>query len=205
MCRTLSILLLCCSSLPAWAFDPWCGPRGESAYSFEWVSRDQAEPNVGSVRIKDAAGKLVQVLDNVTNYYWESSESLGIRRDFNNDGCPDLVVTSEVAKIGNESVEAFLYERKTKRFKRSQALSNVPAPNVDPRDKRCVTGGWKSGADSAYSSRHCWRKGKLVLVSEYKVAPRYEGDSESFCYEHVETTYHGGKKRTRTKCTKTFD
>ncbi|QNA89951.1 hypothetical protein G4G28_18240 [Massilia sp. Dwa41.01b] len=209
MWKTLSIVLLCCSSLPAWAFDPWCSPRGKQAYRFEWVVKGKAEDLdgsfVGEVRIRNASGKLVQVLGNVSNYYGEDSEWLPGARDYNNDGCPDLVMTSQVAGIGNASVEAYLYNPRRRRFELNEALSNIGGLDVDPRDKNCVTGGWKSGADSVYASRHCWKKGKLVLVSEYKISPRYKEGSESFCYEHIETTYRGGRKRTRTKCTKTFE
>jgi len=207
MRRIAWIALLCCWSCGAWAADPWCGARGKSGYTFEWVAQDAAEAAeaaVGSIRIRNASGTPVQVLDKVRNHYQDSA-SLRTREDFNNDGCPDLVVTSDMAAIGNESVEAFLYDRKTKRFVRSDALSQVPGPNVDPQDRNCVTGGWKGGAEDVYSVRHCWKKGKLVLVSEYDISPRYDKQARFQCYLHTETSYRKGKKHTRTKCTKTFD
>lgn len=67
-----------------------------------------------------------------------------------------------------------------------------------------MTGYWKGGAEDMHSERHCWSKGKLVLKSEYEVSPLYNGEGEFQCYQHVETAYRGGKKHTRTSCTKEF-
>lgn len=129
----LSLAILCCWTLSAWAADPWCSPRGTAAYTFEWLPKDKAEPSVGSVRVKDASGKIVQVLGNLENFHG-SSESLGAGRDFNNDSCPDLLVTHSVAAIGNESVQAFLYNSKAKRFELSEALSDIGGLDLDPEE-----------------------------------------------------------------------
>lgn len=58
-----SLTLLCCCAAHAWAGDAWCRAGGTPALAFEWVPKDKAEPSVGSVRVKDAYGKVVQVLD----------------------------------------------------------------------------------------------------------------------------------------------
>lgn len=195
--------MLCCLATQAWAADPRCRAGAVPAFTFEWVARDKAEPSVGSVRVRDAAGKVVQVLDGLENY-GADSDALGTGRDFNNDGCPDLVVTASVAAIGNESAAAFLYNPATRRFERNQALSDIGGLDLDPRDPNCVTGFWKGGADDMVSSRYCWRKGKLVMESQSGVSPRYDGEGTFQCYEHVETIYRGGKKRTHTDCTKDF-
>lgn len=141
-----AIAMLCCCSLPAWAADPWCSPRGKSAFTFEWLSKGKADRALGSVRIKDAAGKTVQVLADVENYY-RDSESFGTGTDFNNDGCADLAVTNSVAGIGNRSSTVFLYNPRTKRFDANEALSHIGGLELDPKDKNCVTGGWKGGAE----------------------------------------------------------
>lgn len=195
--------MLCCWTMSACAADPWCSAGAQPALSFEWLPKDKAEPSLGSVRIRDANGRIVQVLENVENYR-EDSASLGTGTDFNNDGCPDLVVTSSMAAIGNESVTAFLYNPRTRRFELSEALSAVGGLQLDSRDRNCVTGDWKGGAQDVYSQRLCWSKGKLVLESEYDVSPRYNKEGEFQCFLHTETVYRGGKKRERTKCTKEF-
>lgn len=194
--------ILCCWSLPAWAADPWCSPGGASALRFEWLPKDTSNPSIGSVRIKDASGKTVQMLNNVTNDYG-NSESLR-NRDFNNDGCPDLVVTADMAAIGNESVEAFLYDPRKKRFELNKALSGLGGLDLDPDDKNCVTSSWKGGAQDIYWAQHCWNKGKLVIQREYDVSPMYNTEGEFQCYQHITTDYRSGKKRERTDCTKEF-
>ncbi|MBD8530533.1 hypothetical protein IFT83_11155 [Massilia sp. CFBP 13647] len=198
-----AVAMLCCCSLSAWAAAPWCSPRGKPAFTFQWVARDKADPALGSVRIKDAAGKTVQVLADVENYYADS-KSFDTGTDFNNDGCADLVVTTSVAGIGNESLAVFLYNPRTKRFEANEALSNIGGLELDPKDRNCVTGGWKGGAEDMYSSRHCWKQGQLVMISEYKVSPLYGPEGEFTCYEHVETEYRGGEKREKKSCTKEF-
>lgn len=198
-----AIAMLCCSSLSAWAADPWCSPRGKPAFTFEWLAKGKANPDLGSVRIRDAAGKTVQVLADVENYY-RDSESFGTGTDFNNDGCADLTVTSSVAGIGNRSSTVFLYNPRTRRFEANEALSTIGGLALDPKDKNCVNGDWKGGAEDMYASRHCWKAGKLVLMSEYQVSPLYGPEGEFACYEHVETEYRGGKKREKKSCTKEF-
>jgi hypothetical protein len=200
----LAIALLCCWAASAFAADPWCRPGGASALRFEWIPASKAEPRVGSVRIKDESGKTVQVLDAVENHYGGSELPLGRRDDFNNDGCPDLAVTNSIAGIGNESLTVFLYDPRAKRFEENEALSGIGGLNVDPHDRNCVNGEWKGGAEDVYTSRHCWRRGKLVPIKEYSVSPLYNRKGELACYEHVETTYRGGRKRTRTRCTQKF-
>lgn len=201
--KRLSVAMLCCWAMSAWAADPWCSSGGTSALTFVWVPKDKAAPSIGSVRIKDASGKIVQVLDNVTNEYG-NSESLRSDRDFNHDGCPDLVVTADMAAIGNESVQAFLYDPRTKRFSLHAALSGLGGLDLDPENKHCVTSTWKGGAEDLYWAQHCWNKGKLIIQREYDVSPRYNTEGEFQCYLHVTTDYRGGKKRERTDCTKKF-
>jgi hypothetical protein len=95
-----TVLSLCPPS--ARAADPWCGPHPEEVLRFKWLPKDGVESPVGSVQIEDIKnGKIIQVLDNVENYRADS-ESL-TSRDFDNDGCGDLVVTSAVAAIGNDA------------------------------------------------------------------------------------------------------
>ena len=203
MWKSLPIALLCCWSVSAWAADPWCGTSGSPAYTFEWQPKNEAEPRLGSVRVRDAAGRTVQVLDAIENYH-ASGDMLGTNRDFNGDRCPDLVVTNSVAGIGNESLSVFLYQPASRRFVFNEALSAIGGLDVDARDKRCVTGFWKGGAADVHTERHCWRKGKLVLVEAYDVSPRYNEAGELQCYEHETATYHGGRKRVRRECTKEF-
>lgn len=198
-----SLTLLCCCAAHAWAGDAWCRAGGTPALTFEWVPKDKAEPSVGSVRVKDASGKVVQVLDGLENYYHDTG-ALGTDVDFNNDGCPDLKVTNSVAGIGNESLSVFLYNRATRRFEPNQALSEIGGLDIDSRNRNCVTGFWKGGAADVHSERHCWHKGKLVKDQEWDVSPRYNGEGEFQCYQHDETTYRGGKKHTHTDCTKEF-
>jgi len=195
--------LLCCWSTAACAADAWCTALSKPAYSFEWVANSEVEDNTGSVRVKDASGKTVQVLANLENYYG-SSDGLDARRDFNNDGCPDLVVTHSKAGIGNESARVFLYSRSRQRFEANEALSNIGGLDLDPRDRNCVTGSWKGGAQDINWEQHCWNKGKLVLMREGSVSPMYDEEGTFQCYEHVETTYRNGKKHTRTDCTQEF-
>ena len=187
--------------MSVWAADPWCNARDSRAYQFDWLPKHKPEESIGSVLIKDASGKIVQVLDNVENYH-RSRESLDTSRDFNNDSCADLLVTRNVGATGNESVDAFLYNRKTKRFEVSKALSTIGGLDIDPRDKNCVTSSWKGGAMDFYAAQHCWNKGKLVMESEETVWPTYNDEDELQCYYHTKISYRGGKKRERTKCTK---
>lgn len=189
--------------MSAWASDPWCSAGKTPAFNFEWQPKDQEEPSFGSVVIKDTSGNTIQVLDDIDNYRGDA-ESLYANTDFNNDGCPDLVVTSFVGASGNETLTAFLYDRKTQRFAYSEALSNIGGLQLDPRNKNCVTASGKGGADTVYSERHCWSKGKLVLKSESKSVALYDDNGQLKCYQHVDTEYRGGKKRTRTSCTSEF-
>ncbi|QNA89952.1 hypothetical protein G4G28_18245 [Massilia sp. Dwa41.01b] len=200
MWKTLSIAVLCCSSLPAWAADPWCSQRGKPAYRFEWVPEKEADRTRGSVHISDASGKTVQVLANLGNER-ANSESLDTSRDFNYDGCPDLAVTSDVGDTGNESLTVFLYKPKGRQFELSKALSEIGGLDIDNQHGKCVSGAWNVGEAEYYSSRHCWRQGKLVIDHEYDRTTRVNEDGEFVCMLHVETTYRNGKKRTQTKCT----
>ena len=201
--KILSIAMLCCCSLPAWAADAWCSSRETPALTFAWQPKNQADPTLGSVQVKDASGTIVQVIENLENYHGDS-ELLRTSTDLNNDGCADLVVTYDLAAIGNESAKAFLYNPNTRQFDFSKALSDIGGLDLDPLDKRCVTGTWKGGEADMVSTRHCWSKGKLLIDSEHDVSARYNREGEFQCYLHVETHYRGGKKRKRTSCTQTF-
>jgi hypothetical protein len=165
------------------------------------ASGDTSQVENGSVRVRDAAGKVVQVLDDQENYYHDT-DALGTGVDFNNDGCPDLKVTNSVAGIGNESLSVFLYNPATRRFEFNRASSDLGGLDLDSRDPNCVTGFWKGGAVDMHSERHCWKKGKLVKEREWTVSARYNGEGEFQCYQHEETIYRGGKKHTHTDCTK---
>ena len=202
----LSIAMLCFWSMGAWAADPRCSSRGTPALTFEWLPKNEAEPSVlGSVQIKDASGNIVQVLDNLENYYYEEgSEYFDTDTDFNNDGCADLVLTNAVGAPGNRSSTALLYNPKARRFEVSEALSKITNLSLDSHDKNCVNESW-TGGGSFYSARHCWNKGKLVLMSESSGEPLFNDEGKFLCYQHVDTNYHGGKKRKRTKCTKELD
>lgn len=198
-----ALVFLCCAPLPAMAADPWCSVRGKPALTFAWQPANQAEPSVGRVLVRDAAGKTVQVLDKLENY-GGSSDSLRTEADFNNDGCRDLVVTNSVAGIGNETISVFLYQPGKRRFVLNEALSEIGGLELASDDRNCVTGSWKGGAMDMYTSRQCWVKGRLVMKSEYQVSARYKEDGEVQCYEHVETAYRGGRKHTKTSCTQEF-
>jgi len=200
--KMVSMAMLCCWSLPAWAADPWCSPGGASALRFEWLPKDTSNPSIGSVRIQDASGNIVQTLDDLESYYGDS-ESLGTGTDFNNDSCPDLLLVHSKAPIGNESVRVFLYNAEAKRFEINEAVSELAGPSIDPDDKNCLISSSKGGAEDVYSAKHCWNKGKLVLQSEYDISPLYK-DGKFQCFQHTSTVYRGGKKRTRTNCTKKF-
>jgi len=173
---------------------------------FAWVPADAADPHVGRVDVIEArGGRVVQTIGGVENYYGDAEDGALAAQDLNNDGCPDLVVTSSVAAIGNRSATVYLYDRGRRRFVYHEGLSTIGDPTVDDRDPNCVTTSWKGGAEDSYSGRHCWRGGRLVLVSDYSLSPLYDKETGEFaCYEQVETTYVGKRKRVRRKCTKTY-
>lgn len=190
-------------SVSAWAADPWCSARENRVHSFAWTATDKAEPRLGTVHVKHVdSGKTVQVIPNVENYH-DDSDAFRFT-DFNNDRCPDLLVTSSVAGIGNESNTVFLYDRKRRKFVLSKTLSEIGGLNIDRRDKNCVTGFWKGGAADFYTSKHCWRNGRLVIKREYSVGPVVNADGEQQCYQHITTEYHGGKKKVKKRCTQEF-
>lgn len=198
----LLIVLLGCCALPTWAADPWCTARGKAALRFEWLPQ-AADGALGSVRIVRAdSGKTLQVIEHVENYRADG-ESLDTR-DFNNDGCGDLAVLAHMAGIGNASSTVYLYDRKRRQFVENAALSNIGGLELDERDRNCVNGGWKTGADRVQTERHCWSGGKLVLKGRYSMAPRIGDDGEFECYEHVETEYIRGRAKTRKTCTKKY-
>ncbi|MBP1204781.1 hypothetical protein JOD97_002823 [Duganella sp. 1411] len=198
----LTVLSLCPPS--ARAADAWCGPHPEEVLRFKWLPKGGVESQAGSVQIEDIKnGKIIQVLDNVENYRADS-ESL-TSRDFDNDGCGDLVVTSAVAAIGNETSSVFLYDRTRRRFVFNKQLSDIGGIDIDPRNPNCVTGSWKGGADDMYAATHCWRKGKLVLQNEYSQTTRLDEEGNVACYEKIETTYVRGQKKIRKRCTKDSD
>lgn len=199
--KKLMMAVFCSSSLSAWAANPQCSAGKKTEFKFEWQPEVSLQARAGRVLVKDTAGKIVQTLEGLENFR-ETSESLGTGRDFNNDGCPDLVVTSGLSGIGNETVTVFLYNPRTRRFEKSKRLSNLGGLDVDPRDKNCVTGSWKTGADSFHFERHCWLKGRLVLMSEEKDSAVLDSAGRLQCYRHVQSDYRDGKKRTRTNCTK---
>ena len=206
MWRTMFITLLALASAPAWSAGQQCSPDAQDMFSFTWVPRMAADPTVGSVRITDRAGKTVQVLDNQT-YYYGDNEAAGSNmdtRDFNNDGCGDLVFASDVAPIGNTSNTAFLYEPARRRFVENASLSGIGGLDIDPQDKHCVTGFWKGGAYDVGTQKFCWANGRLLLKEEASVSALVNPEGELACYLHTTTTYRGGKKKTRTKCTKEF-
>lgn len=200
-CNKLVFALLGLWSLSARAADPWCSPQGSRAFSFEWAPQDSAQPSLGSVHIKSTStGKTIQVLDDVENYH--ANGDAFRYRDWNNDGCGDLLVVSSVAGIGNESNAIYLYNPKRRRFVLNKALSEIGGLDMDQRDKNCVTGFWKGGAANFYTSKHCWRNGKLVIRNEYTVGPLIDADGNLKCYRHVTTEYRGGKKKVKKSCTK---
>ena len=89
--------------------------------------------------------------------------------------------------------------------KGADAPSAIGSIGVDGRDPDCVTGDWKGGAEDVGGERDCWRKGRLVKTGAYSVRPLYDRETGEFsCYEHVDTTYAGGRKRVRRNCTKRF-
>lgn len=204
MWRTMLITLLGLASVPAWSAENRCSLDAKDMFTFIWVPKTAAEPNLGSIRITDRAGRTVQVLDNQT-YHYGDSETAGDNmdtRDFNNDGCGDLVFASDVAGIGNTSNTAFLYEPASGRFVAHKSLSGIMGLDIDPHDKRCVTGYGKGGAADIHTERYCWSGGKLVVTEEYSVSPRVDSEGNPTCYLHTTTTYRHGQKKTRTKCTK---
>jgi hypothetical protein len=197
----LTVLASCSPS--ARAEDPWCGKHPEKVLRFKWLPKGGAEAQVGSVQIEDIkTGKIIQVLENVENYR-ASSESLS-SRDFNNDGCGDLVVISAMAAIGNENSSVFLYDRASRRFVFNEVLSDIGGIDIDPRNPNCVTSSWKGGAENMYASTHCWRKGRLVLQSEFSLTPLVDEEGNFTCYEQIDTTYVRGRKKIRKRCTKEY-
>jgi hypothetical protein len=194
------LLRICLVPLGAQA----AGRRCDAQVTFHWVPQDANAPSVGSVRVVDVrSAKTVQVLGGVTNHQGEDGGLFA--QDLNNDGCPDLVVPSDVAPIGNTSSTVYLYDRASGRFVFNEALSAIGNINVDGRDPNCVTGDWKGGAEDVGGERYCWRKGRLVKTNEYSVRPLYDKETGEFsCYEHIDTTYVGGRKRVRRDCTKRF-
>lgn len=198
----LIIFSLSCLPTAALAADRWCSPAKGHAYSFAWESAGAADSGPGSVRVSNAAGGTVQILANVENY--SGSQELSKIHDYNNDGCDDLAIVSSVAGIGNESNTVFLYDRTRQRFVRSKILSAIGGLELDPRDRNCVTGFWKGGAMDFYTSRHCWKNGKLLIEKEYTVSAVSSEDGTQSCYLHVNTTYRGGKKKVAKRCTQEF-
>ncbi len=215
MLKSLIVSLACLAPMATWAAGSAC----DAPLAFRWVPEDAAAPSAGSVHVVDARSgharsgrarsgharlrRRVQVLDGLQNYQGDDNGLLA--RDLNNDGCPDLIVTTDVAPIGNTSSAVYLYDRVRRRLVFSEALSAIGNIAVDSRDPNCVTGDWKGGADNVGGERHCWRKGKLVKTNEYSVRALYDTETgEISCYEHVETTYAGGRKRVHKDCTKTF-
>ena len=204
MWRTIFITLLGLASAPAWSAGNQCSLDAKAIFTFTWIPQTAAEPKVGSIRITDRARRTVQVLDNLEHYYGDT-EAVGDHmdtRDFNNDGCGDLVFANSVAGIGNISSTAFLYDPARRRFVKHKLLSEVMGLDIDPRDKRCVAGFGKGGASDFHTQRYCWSKGRLVLKEEYSVSPRVNLEGEPTCYLHTTITYRHGKKKTRTRCTK---
>ncbi|HEX8601538.1 MAG TPA: hypothetical protein VF774_02760 [Pseudoduganella sp.] len=204
MWRTMFITLLGLASGPAWSAGKQCSLDAKAMFTFVWIPQTAAEPNSGSMRITDRAGRTVQVLDNLEYYYGdrESAGDLVDTRDFNNDGCGDLVVTNSVAAIGNTISTAFLYEPASRRFVEHEAMSGIMGLDIDPLDKRCIAGFSKGGAADFSYAQYCWSKGKLVLKQESSVSGLVNPEGEPTCYLHTKTTYHNGKKKTREKCTK---
>jgi hypothetical protein len=204
MWRTMFIIVLGLASAPAWSAGRQCDPDAKAMFTFTWIPQTAAEPKLGSIRITDRAGRTVQVLDNL-EYYYGDSETTGDlmdTRDFNNDGCGDLVFANSVAGIGNTSSTAFLYEPVSRRFVEHQSMSEIMGLDIDPLDKRCVTGFGKGGAADFHSAQYCWSKGRLLWKRESSVSPRVNLEGEPTCYMHTTTTYHHGEKKTRQKCTK---
>jgi hypothetical protein len=199
--RRLLFALCCGVPCAGWAAGASCG----ASVRFAWVPA-AAGAQSGRVDVVDVrSGRTVQRIDAGENYYAGDPDGGLAAQDLNNDGCADLVVTNGVAPIGNRSVTVYLYDRARHRFVANDALSAIGDPSVDDLDRNCVTGSWKGGAEDVYSSRHCWRGGRLVLVSEYSLSPLYDKETGEFaCYEQVETTYVGKKKRVRRTCTKTY-
>lgn len=206
MWRTMWLTLLCLASAPAWCAGKECSLDANTMFTFTWVPQTANDTHEGSVRITNHAGQTVQVLDNQTYYYGDDvafNESIDTS-DFNNDGCGDLVFTSDIASIGNIIYSAFLYDPARKRFVNNEPLSGIMGLEIDQRDKGCVTGYGKGGADYFSSERHCWSKGELVLKEENSVYPVYNKKGALTCYVHATTTYLHGKKKTKTNCTKTL-
>lgn len=213
MARVLIFLTWMMVHLATTAADPWCGPHGAKALRIEWVpATAQEEERQGSVRVRDArSGKVMQEIGQLENLYAhseaidpDSAAAPGIdTRDFDNDGCGDLSVLEQVAGIGNESHSVFLYDRATRRFVRHEGLSAIGGLDIDGRDRNCVTGFWKGGAADIGTEKHCWVKGKLVKREEYSVSPLYRNDKLQ-CYQHVTTTYAGGRKKVKRAGTKEF-
>lgn len=194
--KRLVVCAACLVAPAAWACD--------AHVRFAWVPQDANAPTSGSVHIIDArSGRTLQAIDGVGNYYGDDGGLAA--QDLNNDGCPDLVVTSDVAPIGNTSNTVYLYDRARRRFVFDKALSDIGGLAPDHRDRNCVTGEWKGGAEDIGGARYCWRKGRLVLTREFSVTPLYDRETGEFsCYEHVDTTYAGGRKRVHRDCTKRF-
>lgn len=204
--RLILLTLLALASAPAWSAGKQCSLDARTMFTFTWVPQTAADPTTGSVRITDRAGRTVQVLDNQTYYYGgdEDAANSMATGDFNNDGCGDLVFASDIAPIGNTSNTVFLYEPSRRRFVAHEQLSDIVGLDIDPRDKHCVTGFWKGGAEYVGTQRYCWSKGRLILKEEASVSPRIDSEGEIACYLHTRTTYRHGKKKTRTTCTKEF-
>ena len=197
------IASLALASAPAWSADTGCRPDAKVAFTFTWIPQSAAEPTAGSIRIADRGGRTVQVLENLEYYYGgdESAADAMDTRDFNHDGCGDLVIANSIAGIGNTSSTAFLFDPRRGRFVAHDVLSGIMGLDIDPRDRRCVTGFGKGGAADIHTERHCWSQGRLVLKEQYSVSPRVDTDGELTCYLHTTTTYRNGKKKTRTQCT----
>jgi hypothetical protein len=180
------------------------GKTCDARFEFRWAPQDANAPSTGRVDVVDTrSGRTVQVLDGLQNYQGDDNGLSA--QDLNNDGCADLIVTVEVAGIGNTSSAVYLYDPVRRRFAFDEALSAIGNLARDSRDPNCVTGDWKGGAEDVGGERYCWRKGKLVKTHEYSVRPLYDRETGEFsCYEHVDTTYVDGRKRVRRNCTKTF-
>ena len=178
------LLLVCLVPVAALAAGRGCGAQ----VAFRWVPKDADAPSSGSVHVVDArSSRTVQVLDGVTNHYGDDGGLFA--RDLDNDGCPDLVVTSDVAPIGNTSSTVYLYDRVRGRFVFNEALSAIGNISVDGRDPGCVMGDWKGGAEDVGGERYCWRKGRLVKTND-------GGRATVYLLHGI----YGSSRRTNTAC-----
>jgi len=114
--------------------------------------------------------------------------------DANFDGYPDLVIFENTGGAGpNSSYNYFLFDPTIGRFVRSEELSELTQPQIDPKTKS-VQSFWRDGAATHGAATYAWIHGKLVCTSSVETTYL----DEAHIRETTQTLRHG-KMHTRVR------